>query len=117
MNKFLMVFSLFFLACTSKLSYKTADIQALAQTVKANDIIMYSTPDCMYCNQAKGWLNQNHFAFTDCDMTASKQCQQQYNDYGGNGTPLIVINNHGKQHIMKDGFDSDELLITLQIKD
>lgn len=78
---------------------------------------MYSTLDCMYCNQAKGWLNQNHFPFTDCDMTASQQCQQQYNDYGGNGTPLIVINHHGKQHIMKDGFDSDELLITLQIKD
>jgi glutaredoxin len=52
---------------------------------------MYSTPDCMYCNQAKGWLNQNHFAFTDCDMTANQQCQQQYDDYGGNGTLRLFI--------------------------
>ena len=117
MKKLLTLLSLTLVACTPTASYKTADIQALAQTVKAEDIIMYSTLDCMYCNQAKGWLNQNHFPFTDCDMTASQQCQQQYNDYGGNGTPLIVINHHGKQHIMKDGFDSDELLITLQIKD
>ena len=52
-----MLFCLLLTACTPTASYKTADIQALAQTVKPDDIIMYSTPDCMYCNQAKGWLN------------------------------------------------------------
>ncbi len=102
---------------TNKVSYKTEDVQALAQTVKAKEIIMYGTPDCMYCNQAKGWLNQNNFPFTDCDMYASKRCEQAYYDYNGNGTPLIVIKRHGTEHVMRDGFDTDELLLALQAKE
>lgn len=98
---------------SNNISYKTEDIQALAQTVKADEITMYSTPDCMYCNQAKDWLKENNFAFTDCDMTTSQQCEQQFHDFNGNGTPLIVINRHGKQHLMTEGFDSDELLTVL----
>ncbi len=102
---------------SSKVSYKTEDLQALAQTVKAKEIIMYGTADCMYCNQAKGWLNQNNFPFTDCDMYASKRCEQAYYDYNGNGTPLIVIKRHGTEHVMRDGFDTDELLLALQAKE
>ncbi len=99
---------------SNKVSYKTEDLQALAQTVKAKEIIMYGTADCMYCNQAKGWLNENNFPFTDCDMHASKRCEQAYYDYNGNGTPLIVIKRHGTEHVMRDGFDTDELLLALQ---
>ena len=101
-------------AKSAKVSYKTEDIQALASKVKAEDITMYSTPDCTYCNQAKGWLKQNNFAFTDCDMTTSQSCEQQFHDYHGDGTPLIVVRNHGDEHVMRDGFDSDELLSVLQ---
>lgn len=59
---FFILLTNFLLSCTPSptVSYKTSDIQALAQTVKADDIIMYSTPDCIYCNQVKGWLNQSH---------------------------------------------------------
>ncbi len=101
---------------SNKISYKTEDIQALAQTVKTEEIVMYNAPDCMYCNQAKSWLKQNNFPFTDCDMYASKQCEQEYNEYNGNGIPFIVINRHGKQHFMRDGFDTDELILALQAK-
>lgn len=114
---FLCIVALILCACSPTVSYKTEDIQALAQTVKEGDIIMYTTPDCTYCNQAKKWLSQNNFAFTNCDITTSKQCRQQYDNYGGNGVPLVAIQKHGKQHLMKDGFDSDELLIALQGKD
>lgn len=120
-NRFFMAgllgFSILIVACSSEktgsVSYKTEDIQSLAQTVKAEDITMYSTPDCMYCNEAKGWLKQNNFAFTDCDMTTSQSCEQQFHDYHGDGTPLIVVRNHGEEHVMREGFDTDELLLAL----
>lgn len=101
---------------TAAVSYKTEDLKALASRTKAEDIIMYSTPDCTYCNQAKGWLNQTGFKFTDCDMTVSKQCEQQFHDYKGDGTPLLVVKVNGKEHLMKDGFDSDELIQILSGK-
>lgn len=116
MKYLIFILAIFLVACSPQVSYKTEDVQALAQTVKPEDIIIYTVPDCMYCNQAKAWLKQNNFAFTDCDMSISQQCQKQFDGYGGNGTPLVVIKKHGKQHIMTDGFDSDELMIALQGK-
>lgn len=44
--------------------------QQRAQTVKPNAIIIYTLPNCAYCTQAKRWLSANHFAFTECDISA-----------------------------------------------
>lgn len=82
------------------------EIAALASKTKAEDIVMYSTTECTYCAQAKSWLNQYGFAFTECNMSIDKSCEQQFKSYGANGTPYLVVRG---QH-MKDGFDSDEFL-------
>jgi glutaredoxin len=84
-------------------------ISQLAATVKAGDIIMYSTTECVYCGEAKSWLNQNGFAFTECNMTIDQRCQQEFNAYGAVGTPFLIV----RGHQMKDGFDSDEFLQAL----
>jgi len=42
------------------------------------------------------------------------RCEQEFRDYGANGTPYLVLQRHGKSHHMKDGFDSDEFLAALQ---
>ena len=39
----------------------TAQIQQLAASVKAEEVVMYSTSECPYCHAAKGWLAQNGF--------------------------------------------------------
>jgi hypothetical protein len=36
-------------------------IQILAASVKAEDVVMYSTTECPYYREAKGWLAQNGF--------------------------------------------------------
>lgn len=87
-----------------------AELSALAATVKPGEVVMYSTTECTYCAQAKGWLNQNGFAFTECNMSVNPQCEREFLSYGGNGTPYLVVRG---QH-MKDGFDSDEFLASLK---
>jgi glutaredoxin len=87
-----------------------AELSALAATVKSGDLVMYSTTECQYCTQAKGWLNQYGFAFTECNMSVSSQCEREFKSYGGNGTPYLVV--RGRH--MKDGFDSDEFLALLK---
>ena len=84
-------------------------IGALAAGVRADEVAMYSTTECVYCAQAKGWLSQNGFAFTECNMSISPACVQDFSRYGGTGTPYLVV----RGHHMKDGFDSDQFLALL----
>ena len=92
----------------------TPQIQTLAASVKAEEVVMYSTTECPYCREAKGWLAQNGFAFTECNMSVERRCEAEFKAYGGNGTPFLVIRRVGKEHHMKDGFDSDEFLAALR---
>jgi glutaredoxin len=91
-------------------SPSNADYQALAASVKPGEVMMYSTNECVYCAHAKGWLQQNGFAFTECNMSVSRECEREFLSYGGNGTPYLVV--RGKH--MKDGFDSDQFLALLK---
>lgn len=90
-------------------SLSAAELSALAATVNPGEVVMYTTTECPYCAQAKGWLNQNGFAFTECNMSVDPPCEREFLSYGGNGTPYLVVRG---QH-MKDGFDSDEFLALL----
>jgi glutaredoxin len=85
-------------------------LMQLAATVKAEEVVMYSTTECTYCAQAKGWLNQNGFAFTECNMSVSSECERQFKSYGADGTPFLIV----RGHQMKNGFDSDEFISLLQ---
>lgn len=85
-------------------------IHALATTVRAEEVVMYSTSECPYCAQAKAWLNRYGFAFTECNMSLEPRCEQEFRAYGADGTPYLVV----RGHHMKDGFDSDEFLAALR---
>ncbi|MDP2964007.1 MAG: glutaredoxin domain-containing protein [Sulfurimicrobium sp.] len=84
-------------------------LQALAATVKPGDVVIYTTTSCPYCAQAKGWLGQNGFAFTECDTEADAACASAFQSLGGVGVPYLVV--RGKH--MKDGFDSEQFISLL----
>lgn len=84
-------------------------MHAFAATVRASDVVMYSTSECPYCAQAKSWLSRYGFAFTECNMSVDKQCVREFNRYGADGTPFLIV----RGHQMKDGFDSDEFIAAL----
>ncbi|MEN9658620.1 MAG: hypothetical protein RL571_2085 [Pseudomonadota bacterium] len=92
-------------------SYSSQQINQLASTVKPNEVVMYSSTECVYCVEAKYWLKQNNFAFTECNMGIEEHCQQEFNSYGAIGTPFLMV----RGHQMKDGFDSDEFLQALSV--
>jgi len=89
-----------------------ADITTLATTVRPGEVVLYGTDSCPYCAEARSWLNQYGFAFRECNMDVSKQCEREFMDYGGNGTPYLVV----RGHHMKNGFDSVEFLMALREK-
>jgi glutaredoxin len=85
------------------------ELRALATTVQASDVVMYSTSECPYCAEAKNWLNQHGFAFTECNMSVDQHCITEFKRYGADGTPFLIV----RGHQMKDGFDSDEFIAAL----
>ncbi|WP_198118000.1 hypothetical protein [Massilia rhizosphaerae] len=42
-------------------------------------------------------------------MSVDKQCVREFNRYGADGTPFLIV----RGHQMKDGFDSDEFIAAL----
>ncbi len=87
-----------------------ADVATLAASVKAEEVVIYTTSTCTYCAQAMRWLDQQGFAYTECNMSTTPRCEQEFLRHGGNGTPYLIV----RGHHMKDGFDSDEFLAALR---
>lgn len=88
----------------------SSDMLALAATVKPGDVTVYTTTTCPYCAQAKGWLTQNGFKYTECDAQASTDCARRMEELGAVGVPFLMV----KGKPMKNGFDSDEFLSLLK---
>lgn len=91
-----------------------AEIKAIATDVRAGEVTIYTTSECPYCAQAKGWLARYGFAFTECNLSFDSNCQVLLRDYGADGVPLIVIRRGGKEYLMKGGFDSEEFLMAVR---
>jgi glutaredoxin len=88
-------------------------LRAFAGRVKASEVVMYSTTECVYCGQAKGWLAENGFAFTECNMSVEQHCVDEFRIYRASGTPFLVV--RGQQ--MHDGFDVHQFLHILKETD
>jgi glutaredoxin len=86
------------------------ELRNLAASVGPGEVVMYTTTGCPYCAQARQWMSQYGFAFTECDAEASRQCARELEALGGNGVPYLVV----RGHHMTDGFDSDEFVAALR---
>lgn len=91
-------------------SSSSDDVQAVAASVKPGDVTVYTTTNCPYCAQAKGWLTQNGFKYTECDAEVSPDCARRMEELGAVGVPFLMV----KGKPMKNGFDSDEFLSLLK---
>ena len=85
-------------------------LHTLAASVKPGEVLMYSTTECTYCAQARLWMSQNGFAFSECNMSERDICVREFQALGADGTPYLIV----RGHHMKNGFDSEEFLELLQ---
>jgi glutaredoxin 3 len=55
-------------------------------------ITVYSTPSCPYCHQAKNYIAQKGFAYTDLDVATDVAARDEMVEKSGQlGVPVIVI--------------------------
>jgi glutaredoxin-like YruB-family protein len=69
------------------------------------EIIIYSTPTCVYCDLAKNFFQEKGIKYTDYDVSTDNEKRQEMVEKSGQmGVPVIFI---GKEMII--GFDKDKV--------
>ena len=75
-------------------------------------VIVFSTPTCTFCNQAKRYFREKNIRFTDVDVSRDQSAaRDMMRRTGQMGFPVILINN--KPII---GFDRNKINQMLNIK-
>lgn len=75
-----------------------------------SNIIVYTTPTCVYCHMAKEYLKTKNVEFTEKDLSKDRDAIQEVLDKSGQlGVPVIDID--GKLVI---GFDRNRINALIQ---
>lgn len=61
------------------------------EQLSSSDVLIYSTSWCPYCAKTRRFLHNANISFIEYDIEKSTRHYQQYEAYGGNGVPLIII--------------------------
>jgi len=54
-------------------------------------VVIYTTIDCPYCEQAKHYLTHKGVGYQELNVDSSSAASEEFKRLGGNGTPLILI--------------------------
>lgn len=75
-------------------------------------VIVFSTPTCSFCNQAKHYFREKNIRFTDVDVSKDQSAaRDMMRRTGQMGVPVILINNKAIV-----GFDRSKINQMLNIK-
>ncbi len=75
-------------------------------------VIVFSTPTCSFCNQAKRYFREKNIRFTDVDVSRDQSAaRDMMRRTGQMGVPVILINNKAIV-----GFDRNKINQMLNIK-
>jgi glutaredoxin 3 len=75
-------------------------------------VIVFSTPTCSFCVQAKRYFKENNIRFTDVDVSKDQSAaRDMMRRTGQMGVPVILINNKAIV-----GFDRNKINQMLNIK-
>lgn len=56
-------------------------------------VVIYSTPTCTYCLQAKNYFESKNIDYTNIDVSTNQKAGQEMIDISGQmGVPVITIN-------------------------
>jgi glutaredoxin-like YruB-family protein len=81
-------------------------------TTSQPKVIVFSTPTCTFCNQAKRYFREKNIRFTDVDISRDQSAARDIlKKTGQMGVPVILINN---RPIV--GFDRNKINQMLNIK-
>ena len=71
-------------------------------------VVLYATAWCGYCKKARQFLADYNIEYIEYDIEKSKEGKAQYDELGGRGVPVFLVNNQ----VVK-GYDPNQVLAYL----
>lgn len=69
------------------------------------NVVIYSSPNCVHCNHAKEFFKENNIEYTEYDVTQNQEKRQEMVEQSGQmGVPVIYV---GDELVV--GFDQERL--------
>nr|PMH86166.1 hypothetical protein BCU57_11785 [Shewanella sp. 10N.286.48.B5] len=59
---------------------------------QTNEVVLYATDWCGYCEKARVFFDKNNIAYTEFDIEKSAEGRRRYENLGGDSIPLLDIN-------------------------
>lgn len=78
--------------------------EALRAVARPGDIRMLSSTTCIFCTQARGWLNRHALPFQECFVDLDATCAEEYDRLGRPGTPTVLVRGQAQR-----GFDAERI--------
>ncbi|WP_314255579.1 glutaredoxin-like protein NrdH [Abiotrophia defectiva] len=60
-------------------------------SLKMNEVIVYSKPNCMQCEFTKRWLHENGIPYTAYDVTKNERCVNRVIQLGYQNLPVVYV--------------------------
>ncbi len=80
-------------------------------------VVVYSTPTCPYCHQAKEYFTQHNIEFKDVDVAADADAaDEMVRKSGQMGVPVITVPTDNGEEVVV-GFDKARLAELLDISE
>ena len=84
--------------------------ERLAALARPGDVHMVSSITCVFCTQARQWLQAHGVAHTECFIERDEACAAQYRALMGPGTPLLLVKGQAQL-----GFSPQRVLARLSL--
>ena len=69
-------------------------------------LVIYTTPTCGYCIQAKAYMGRRGIPYTERDVTLSESYEREFRQKGGRGVPLIVAGSRTLNGYSEDSLEA-----------
>jgi len=70
---------------------RAEQFEAIRQASPEGRIKLYTSATCIFCDQAKAWLNEAHVPFQECRVDEPGSCAEAYAGMGAPGTPVVQV--------------------------
>lgn len=89
----------------AKISHWLNPPPPVSQAAGSREVVLYSTAWCGYCAKTRQYFAENHIEYTDLDIETSERGRADYERFGGNGVPMVLINDETLIH----GYDPERI--------
>jgi glutaredoxin len=72
---------------------------------RPGEIVLYGTPNCGYCKQARAHLQSRGIPYLEKDVSSNAQAESEWRALGGRGVPLTIMGSHKLTGFSAASFD------------